>query len=115
MLLPAQLWLCTALSSHHAWAEPARAGIEFLPHHPFLPGLPVRLLTGKNSIGARWAAARELHGASGTAGALAEQLGQGLLAMSKMWEPLQPYPLLATAAPRPRLSSHTDLCNSPPS
>lgn len=111
MLLPAQLWLRTALSSHHAWAEPARAGIEFLPHHPFLPGLPTRLLTGKKGICARWAAARELHGASGTAGALAEQL----LARSKMWEPLQPYPSFATAAPRPGLASHTDLCNSPPS
>lgn len=79
--------------------EPAREGIEFLPCHPFLPGLPARLLTGKKDIGARWAAARELHKASGMAGTLAEgsvwlPCGKGPShgCRSKMWEHLLPYP-----------------------
>lgn len=54
-------------------AELAREGIEFLPCHPFLPGLPAHLLTGKKDIGACWAAAWEMHKASGMAGTLAEE------------------------------------------
>lgn len=85
-----------------------REGIEFLPRHPFLPGLPAHLLTGKKGISAGWAAARELHEASGTAGTLAEEplrlacskgCWQGC--GSKLWEPLLLYRHHATPRPPP--------------
>lgn len=43
MLFSVQLWLCTAPSSHHMQ-------IEFLPRHPFLPGLPACLLTARRAL-----------------------------------------------------------------
>lgn len=109
-------WVQLLLAATHGLSRPAGGGIEFLPRHSFLPA---RLLTGKKGTGACWAAARELHEASGTAGTLAEEpvqlaCGKGCLwgCGSKMWEPLLLYP--PALPPQPHswgMASHADLCN----
>lgn len=61
------------LAVYSSVQRPCTGGIEFLPRHPFPPGLPACLLTGKKGSGTRWAPAREPHEDMGSAGALAEK------------------------------------------
>lgn len=61
------------LAVYSSVQRPCTGGIEFLPHHPFPPGFPACLLTGKKSSGTCWAPAREPHEDTGSAGTLAEK------------------------------------------
>lgn len=72
-LLPVQLWLCTAPFSHHV-----RSGKYRVSALPPLPSWPSSTLTHRQeSIGAHWAAARELQEALGIAGSLVEEQSVG--------------------------------------